>query len=269
MAHWGDQADGHAGASGLPTTQWSEVARAAGAEPELRRQALGRLIARYLPAFRAHLIRRRNLSSHDAEDVLQGFVCEEVVAAELIARADRTRGRLRGLLFAALEHYASRVRRHGRARKRSPGAAVLSLDVGPEGAGDAGRAEPPAPVAADVFELEWARQVLTEAAARMAAEAGRDADRARVWELFERRVLAPVRDGAEPAHYAALVRELGFASPTQASNALVTGKRSFARHLRGVIGEYACDPAEVESELNELWAIAARAAPGTPDRTAS
>lgn len=237
----------HHSDGGFPTTRWSEVARAADADPAVRRGALERLVRQYLPAFRQHLVRRRGLSQHDADDVLQGFLCDQLIASELLTRADQSRGRLRAYFFVAIERYLSRVRRDQRAQKRAPAARMADIHELGDGAG--GETE------ADVFKLEWARQVLATTAARMKLEciADGDADRMRVWTLFERRVLRPTLDDTEPPGYADLVAELRFSSPTQASNALVTGKRMFARLLREVVGEYAADPGEVEAELKDLW----------------
>lgn len=243
----------------FPTTQWSEVARAADADPAVRRAALGRLVERYAPAFRAHLTRRRGLSPDDADDVLQGFACDQVVAAELLARADRARGRLRNYLLAAVDHYLLATWRHARAKKRAPEAGrVLSGDdaaAAADAMADGGRG------AADVFDLEWARRVLYEAVARMRDECrrGPQPGHDRVWRLFELRVLRPIVDGRDPPGYADVVRAIGFESPTQASNALVSGKRMMARLLRAVVAEYAADPGEVEAEMNDLWAIVAGA----------
>jgi len=241
----------------FPTTRWSEVARAADADPAVRRAALGRLIEQYGPAFRAHLTRRRHLSDHDADDLFQGFVCDQMVAAELISRVNRERGRLRSYLLGAIDHYLLSSWRRASARKRSPGSPLVSLDAADEH--QPAGAAPMAPVTADVFDLEWARQVLDEAVARMQAECrrGPQPGHDRIWRLFQARVLRPVLEGVEPPNYADIVRQIGFESPTQAANALVTGKRMMSRLLRAVIAEYAADPGEVEAELRDLWEILA------------
>jgi hypothetical protein len=51
------------------------------------------------------------------------------------------------------------------------------------------------------------------------------------------------------------MRRIGFKTPLQASNALVTAKRMFERQLRSVVAEYAGDESEVESELMDLRRI--------------
>ena len=55
----------------LPTTHWSLVARAGFTDNEARRDALGELLTRYLPALRAHLIHSKRLTDDEADDVLQ------------------------------------------------------------------------------------------------------------------------------------------------------------------------------------------------------
>src|SRR4051812_38640775 len=96
--------EGLATASGFPMTQWSLVARA-GQPPAEARAALDVLLRRYAPALRAHLLLDRRMSGDrsKAEDVLQGFVADKVLERNLIALADRERGRFRTFLLAALD----------------------------------------------------------------------------------------------------------------------------------------------------------------------
>jgi hypothetical protein len=65
-------------------------------------------------------------------------------------------------------------------------------------------------------------------------------------------------EGKPSPSYQELVERFGFSSPTQASNMLVTAKRTYARVLRSVIGEYARDEQEIDDELADLQAILAR-----------
>ena len=79
-----------------------------------------------------------------------------------------------------------------------------------------------------------------------------------LWEVFESRLVRPtLEDSAAPA-YGDLVQQCGFASPTQAANALMTAKRMFERSLRAVIGEYAKSKAEIDEEIRELREILGR-----------
>src|SRR3954469_20152896 len=90
----------------FPVTQWSLVGRAGNATAESRRDSLGQLVQRYWPALRTHLVLKKRMKPEAAEDLLQSFVVDKVVAAELIAKADKDRGKFRTFLCTALDHYA-------------------------------------------------------------------------------------------------------------------------------------------------------------------
>lgn len=246
---------GNGGHPLFPTTRWSVVARAGGAPGPERRSALDELLRIYLPALRAHL-RGAGLAPDDAEDVLQGFVEEKVLARDLMARADPERGRLRALLVTSLSRYRiscarSRRRRAEReVRLESSCVAAPGLTAGE-------------PRAGAFLEVAWARALLRHALDRMEAEC-RSRGRSPVWELFHLRLVGPLLEGAEPSPYGELVARFGFASPGQAMNALVTAKRTFHRVLRECIGEYV-EPAAVEQEVGDLLQALKRAgASGEP-----
>ena len=79
--------------------------------------------------------------------------------------------------------------------------------------------------------------------------------RADVWGVFQCRLLDPSLQGTAPVDYEELVARFGLQSPSQASNVLVTAKRTFARALRSVVGEYALGDDEIDAEIRELREI--------------
>ena len=105
--------------------------------------------------------------------------------------------------------------------------------------------------------MAWARSVISEALRQMQAEC-ESSGRTDLWGVFQCRVVGPILEGAPPVDYRELVERFGFQSPTQASNALTTAKRMYARALRSAVGEYARDEHEIESEIEELKGILAR-----------
>lgn len=240
---------GNSGAR-FPTTHWSEVARAGGVDPQVKRAALGRLLTTYLPALKAHLLGHERIPADRADDLLQGFVCDQVVADDLIARADRERGRFRSFVLLALDRYVARVRRSENAQKRKAHAPLLPLD-GNEPAVDGAGA------GADLFDVAWAREVVQRAIRQMREQCSSDG-RAQLWQVFETCALGPLFDGSEAPPHREVMQRLGFDSPQQVSNGLVTAKRMFARVLRSIVGEYAQDKDEIEAELRDLWTILAR-----------
>ena len=108
----------------------------------------------------------------------------------------------------------------------------------------------------DVFDVQWAREVLAQALTRMqqeCCESGRDD----VWGVFHCRLVQPLLEGTEPADYETVVERFQLKSPAQASNVLITAKRMFARSLRATVGEYTQDDAEIEAEIEDLQRILA------------
>jgi RNA polymerase sigma-70 factor (ECF subfamily) len=210
------------------------------------RDALGVLLRRYQPALEAHLVQKR-IDPQRVADLVQGFISDKIVEQNLLSRADREKGKFRTFLLTALQNYVVDQVRQENSRKRSPtGGAPLSLEVAAEAAGE--------PLATDVFDVAWAREVLAEAVRRMKAEC--DASRRQdVWGVFEERILRPSIEGVEPIAYELLVSRFKFKSPVQAANVLITGKRMFVRVLRQVVGEYARDGQEIEQEIADLRQI--------------
>src|SRR5262245_32491847 len=85
------------------TTHWYLVGAA---EPEARRDAAGEPPTRYLPALRAHVVRRKGVRPAEADDLLQGFVSQKVLEQEILMRVVPGDGKFRTWLLAALDRYA-------------------------------------------------------------------------------------------------------------------------------------------------------------------
>jgi RNA polymerase sigma-70 factor (ECF subfamily) len=195
-------------------------------------------------------VRRRYIPAQQADDLLQAFLAEKVLERNLVGGAAREKGRFRTFLLVALDRFVSNRLRDEQRLKRSPAQGYAAMD-------DAVHAPAPGPTPSGVFEIEWARQVLGQAAQRMRDECTASG-REDVWGVFEGRVLAPTLEGAEPVPYEQLVARFALADADAASNLLVTAKRTFARSLRGVVGEYMGEGGEVEQEIAELRVILAR-----------
>jgi RNA polymerase sigma-70 factor (ECF subfamily) len=237
------------------STHWTLVARAGHPSEEVRRAALEALLRRYLGPMRRHLLSRRRVPPDRVDDLLQGFVCSRILEQDLIARADPARGRFRNYLLKALNRYVANELRRERTKARSPRDGEL-VPLDPDADEEAGpAAREPGPGGA--FDLAWAREVLDEAVTRMRADC-HAAVRPDVWGVFEARVVGPALGRHEPVPYAELVERFGFASPAQASNALVTANRMFQRVLRSVIARYELGDAAVEEEIADLRRIFAR-----------
>ena len=89
----------------FPNTHWSRVRRAGLPDQAAQREALKTLLERYVPALRSFLRTFLRLTEHDANDMLQAFIAEQVLEYGLISRADESKGRFRSLLLTSLRHY--------------------------------------------------------------------------------------------------------------------------------------------------------------------
>lgn len=242
--------DREQGSDRMPETHWSLVADAGAEQVTRRREALAELLQLYLPAMRAHLVFRCNLPPERAEDVLQEFTAQKILERNLLAHADRKRGKFRTFLLTALDRFAFNWARDQHAEKRMPGRGWAAIDED----GQCADRQPSPPAA---FDIAWARQTIDEALRRMRREC-ETAQRQAVWGVFECRIVAPNLEGKPMPDYRQLVERFGLSSPSQASNLLVTAKRMFARALRSVVGEYARNEREIDEELIDLQAILAR-----------
>jgi len=232
----------------FPSTRWSVVQRAGEKSEDTWRDALNSLLARYIPAMKAHLVAKWRLSLDRAEDMLQDFVSDKILQQDLIARADKERGRFRNLLLKSLHNYVvSTIRRAGAEKRIPDGSSMKSMD---ENVDQVATGQQPG----EVFDVAWAREVIAETLRRMESHC-KESNRLSLWEAFECRVSGPILEQVEPPPYEEMVERFGFQSPMQAANTVLTGKRMFARILRSVIGEYSRDDEEAESEIADLRRI--------------
>jgi DNA-directed RNA polymerase specialized sigma24 family protein len=236
----------------FPSTHWSKIVDAGQAQGDERREVLEAMLQRYLPALRSHLIYGRRVRPDTCEDVLQAFVTEKILSRNLIAEARRERGRFRSFLMVTLDRFMFNYLRTERNRSKHV-----------EGYEDIDVVAPvDASIPSTTFDIGWARELLSETLALTEQECLAK-NRAAVWGIFRSRTLLPILENEKPVPYEELVKDLGFLSPSQASNALVTANRMFARNLRGIIQRYVTTEEEVQEEIRQLYTILSAAGAGS------
>src|SRR6266487_6741894 len=110
----------------FPTTQWSIIVAAQGAETPDARQALERLFETYWYPVYA-FIRSRTPQPADAQDLTQGFFTNLLDHCSLDSVKPEL-GRFRAFLLASAKHYLSVERARVKAHKRGGGKPALPLD---------------------------------------------------------------------------------------------------------------------------------------------
>lgn len=244
--------NGHSDYQAFPVTRWSLVLRAGAKSTAAGFQALEQLVTRYHLALKAHLVYVKKLDPDRAEDLIQGFLADKFLESDLLTTAQRDKGRFRTYLLTALERYRVSVYRKETTHKRSPGAGMIVdlEEIRDVVAAPHTRSSP--------YDIAWARELIHQALQKVRAEL-ESSSRPSHWAIFEARVVAPILEGTPAADYNALVSRLGFATPVQASNALITAKRMFVRKLRETVADYVDGEKEIDEELGELQAILAGA----------
>jgi DNA-directed RNA polymerase specialized sigma24 family protein len=144
------------------TTLWTQVLAAPRDE-----KALASLCRKYWYPLYAFL-RRKGVSSHQAEDLTQGFFVH-LLSRQSLETVRRDCGKFRSFLVASLQNFAADQRDRAMAAKRSPPQPLLELDGGK--AEDRYRREPVERITPEaIFDRGWALTVLEEALAALESE---------------------------------------------------------------------------------------------------
>lgn len=206
--------------SQFPGTQWTRLEQV-GSSAEGREW----FCETYRPAVLGYL--RQKYEHHKAEDLCQDFFAKVVLDRDLISKADRSRGSLRGLLRTALDRFLSERRRYDEAEKRGGKAQHQSLDDdSTAGARPSLSIEDRAAIGPDrAFDRAWAAGLLERAL--LATE--QDCVVRNKQALFA--ALRPMLDGSGPAcPHAEIAKALGM-NAREVTTALSRLRQRMAKHL--------------------------------------
>jgi RNA polymerase sigma factor (sigma-70 family) len=227
------------------TTHWSVVLAAkqeASAEADA---ALERLCKAYwwpLYAF----VRRRGYEAHDAQDLTQEFFAR-LLAKDFLRPVDRSKGKFRSFLLAAMEHFLAKEWRRANAQKRGGQFTFVSIN-------DETAEQPylqlrsPDHLPERIFEQQWATTLLNQVTTRLReefVESGKE-------ELFEA-IKVFLTGEKQAATYAELAAKLG-TTEAALKMALSRMRQRYGELLRAEIAATVSSPGEVDAELHALFA---------------
>ena len=227
------------------TTHWSVVLTAKQSESTEADAALERLCRAYwwpLYAF----VRRRGYEAHDAQDLTQEFFAR-LLAKGFLQGVDRSKGKFRSFLLAALEHFLANEWRRAHAQKRGGNFTFISIN-------DDSAEQPYLQVPASslspeqLFEQQWAMTLLNETIARLQEEFVATDKRA----LFEE-IKFFLTGEKRAVSYAELAAKLGM---TEAALKMAVSRmrQRYGELLRAEIANTVSSQDEVETELRALFA---------------
>ncbi|HVY68904.1 MAG TPA: sigma factor [Verrucomicrobiae bacterium] len=230
----------------FPRTRWTAVLRVRdGVVDPLGEKALAELCEMYWSPLFA-FARRCGHGAEDAEDLTQGFFTR-LLARDLFAKADPSRGRLRSFLLGAFKNYMSEEHRQAGRQKRGGNQVIVSIDeLGWEVAADEGGEHDPAVDAESLFDRVWFDTLLEHALAALEQEYARRGK----GELF-RRLQDFLAWNRKDGKLEEAARDLEM-SPGALRVAILRMRHRFRELIERQIMETVQSPAEAAEEMQHL-----------------
>lgn len=238
-------APGGSSPSAFPTTQWSLVLAAGDQGAASGNRALAELCRAYWRPLYT-FVRRRGFPEDEARDLTQEFFLL-LLERDVVARADRERGRFRTFLLATLRNFLADEHDRRTAQKRGGGARHVSWDELEEDESDV-LALPPSATAELCFDAAWAR-MLAQRALDLVRENYAQRGRANLFGA-----LHGFLTGGDAPSYAAAREQLGL-SESAVTSAIHRLRQDYRAALRHLVAQTVRDIADVEDELRYLLSV--------------
>ena len=233
-----------AGGGRFTTTHWSLVLAAAGTEDAHGREALAKLCQVYWYPLYA-FVRRQGHGPHDAQDLTQEFFMR-LLEKDYLGDVDRSKGKFRSFLLAALKHFLSKEWARAKTLKRGGGHTLVPLDT--LSAEDRYRREPEDNATPErLFERRWALTLLDRVLTRLSEEYETTGKRA----MFEQ-LQGCLTGDSDLLPYAELAARLGMTEGA-VKVAVHRLRQRYRGVLRDEIAQTVADPAEIDDEIRQLF----------------
>jgi RNA polymerase sigma factor (sigma-70 family) len=234
------------GRENFPETVWSSLVGAAGPEGPQRETALNELAQLYWRPVYKYIRTAGGATIEDAKDLTQEFF-GYLLGADVLAKYDRERARFRTFLKAVLGNFLSTTRRDANRLKRGGGRLSVPLDVDLLETSEF-LAERQSSTPEQVFDRQWAREIITESLDELRKELRAEKREAhmRVYELYN-----GLGGGADAPSYASVARETGL-SEQQVKDHLAYARTRLEKIVRGRLARRVVSPREIGEEINEL-----------------
>jgi DNA-directed RNA polymerase specialized sigma24 family protein len=229
----------------FPTTSWSVIAQTRNRDGEVAQKALGRLCSIYWYPVYA-LLCRKGLDSDRARDCTQDFFTT-LIEKDYLADIERSKGKFRSFLLAAVNHFFSNRLDSEKALKRGGGHAMIPLEI--ENAEGIYRSDPGHSLTPEaLFEYHWARTLLDRTLKRLRA----------MYSNQEFDVLKPFLVGeAARGQGGAAAQQLGMTEGAF-KVAVHRLRKHYRELLRKEIAETVVDPSQVDDEIRYLLKVLAQ-----------
>jgi len=231
------------------TTHWSVVLTAGDQDASESAAALETLCRSYWYPLYAY-VRRRGYEPADAQDLTQEFFAR-LLSKDYLRAVDRTKGKFRSFLLAALEHFLANEWRRAQAQKRGGQFRFISLDD--TSVEDQYRLAPASLDSPEqFFEQQWAITLLEHAVAKLRDEFT-SSGKATFFEQFK----IFLTGEKQAFSYAELAARM---NTTEAAVKMAVSRmrQRYGELLRLEIANTVASPAEIDEELQALFAALSR-----------
>jgi RNA polymerase sigma-70 factor (ECF subfamily) len=235
-------------AANFALTRWSVVLAAGSSDSTHARDALEKLCRTYWHPIYA-FVRRQGHSPHDAQDLTQEFFAR-LLAKNYLGAVDRSKGRFRSFLLAALKHFLANEWDKAGAQKR--GGHPVLIPINAQSAETSYGLEPVETITAEkIFERRWALTLLEQVLARLRVEYDRDG-KAKLFEHLKSTLTGERRS----VPYAEIAARLN-TSEGAVKVAVHRLRQRYRELLREEIAHTVAGPEQVEEEIRALFSALA------------
>lgn len=233
--------------SKLPETRWSLILGARTQNQTRRHLAMENLTIAYWKPIYCYL-RRRGYPNEEAKDLTQEFFHKFIMVGKLLETADKKVGCFRQLLITTLKRFISNVERDKKRKKRSPKEGVIPL-----ASLELSNLDVPAleTTADQAFDYAWITNLLDQTLVETKRQCY-ESDQQIHWQVFHRKVLAPILDGAPDISMEEIRQKYKLKDANQANSRIVTVKRRFGRILMHRLRDLTGSDESAETEFNEI-----------------
>lgn len=232
-------------------TSWTAVVAAGDPSTPKAQEALSRLCEGYWQPLHDY-VRRLGYSEADAKDLTQEFFLR-VLSKNILAAADREKGKFRTFLLTALNHFLTNEWHRANAAKRGGGKTVVSIDEHTED--DQPRHEPATDLSPEAaYQRSWAQNLFRQAHDRL----GEEYVSAGKLNLFEQ--LKAFLDGSpDPRGYHSVAAKLSM-TPNAVGVAVHRMRQRLGQLVRAEVERTLVTPtaAEIDSEMRFLMETVGR-----------
>jgi RNA polymerase sigma factor (sigma-70 family) len=235
--------------SKLPETRPSLILAACTRDEARRNIAITNLTNAYWKPVYCYF-RRHGYRNEEAKDLTQEFFTKFILDGKLLQSVDRQIGRFRQLLTTALKRFIINTERDKNRKKRTPEGGVASLASAESESNDI---DPPSSEATpeQAFYYTWITDLLDYAIAETKRQC-HDSGLRLHWQVFHRKVLAPILEDAKDTSMKEICRMYGVESEDKANNMIVTAKRRFQKILKQRLRDLVRSDSLVDSEFDDI-----------------